>query len=124
MQDSITALTKQLAIVVLNNTATQVADNVEKARAQIDKEKTTAALEQIINELVRDKAELTRIAQAYEQELASQKITKKRTRVYNRKYFAVARQVHPRRSKGDSRTTQFPFISRDTRSDAAPRFQL
>lgn len=77
MQDSITALTKQLAIVVLNNTATQVADNVEKARAQIDKEKTTAALEQIINELVRDKAELTRIAQAYEQELASQKITKK-----------------------------------------------
>ena len=77
MQDSITALTKQLAIVVLNNTATQVADSVEKARAQIDKEKTTAALEQIINELVRDKAELTRIAQAYEQELASQKITKK-----------------------------------------------
>lgn len=77
MQDSITALAKQLAIVVLNNTATQVANNVEKARAHVEKDKTIAALEQIINELVRDKSELTRIAQAYEQELASQKITKK-----------------------------------------------
>lgn len=76
MHDSITALTKQLAIVVLNNTATQVAQSVENARAHTEKDKTIAALEQIINELVRDKSELTRIAQAYEQEFVSQKITK------------------------------------------------
>lgn len=77
MEDPITTLTKHLATVVINNTATIVADRVKTARANKDKDKTIAALEEIINELVSDKSELTRIAQAYEQEFVSQKITEK-----------------------------------------------
>lgn len=77
MVDPISALAKQLTIVALNNTATDVANKVEKARAHTEKDKTIAALEEIINELVGDKSELTRIAQAYEQEFVSQKVTEK-----------------------------------------------
>src|SRR5665811_2546991 len=77
MEDPITALAKQLAAVVISNTATIVADRVRAARANKDKDNTIAALEEIINELVSDKSELTRIAQAYEQEFVSQKITEK-----------------------------------------------
>src|SRR5664279_2615426 len=77
MEDPITALAKQLAAVVVSNTATIVADRVRAARASKDKDNTIAALEEIINEVVSDKSELTRIAQAYEQEFVSQKITEK-----------------------------------------------
>ncbi len=77
MEDPITTLAKQLATVVISNTATIVADRVKTARVNKDKDKTIAALEEIINELVSDKSELTRIAQAYEQEFVSQKITEK-----------------------------------------------
>ena len=80
MEDAITALGQQLANVVISNTATIVADRVNTARANRDKDKTIAALEEIINELVSDKSELTRIAQAYEQEFVSQKITDKELR--------------------------------------------
>ena len=77
MEDPITALAKQLAAVVISNTATIVADRVKAARASKDKDNTIAALEEIINEVVSEKSELTRIAQAYEQEFVSQKITEK-----------------------------------------------
>lgn len=77
MEEPLTALAKQLATVIINNTATIVADRVKTARANKDKDKTIAALEEIINDLVSDKSELTRIAQAYEQEFVSQKITEK-----------------------------------------------
>jgi histidine ammonia-lyase len=77
MEDSISALAKQLSLVALNNTATDVASKVGKARKHHEQDQTIAALEEIINDLVRDKSELTRIAQAYEQEFVSQKITEK-----------------------------------------------
>lgn len=77
MDNPITALATQLATVVLNNTATIVSDRVKTALANKDKDKTIAGLEQIINELVSGKSELIRIAQAYEQEFVSQKITEK-----------------------------------------------
>lgn len=77
MDEPLAALAKQLASVVISNTATVVADRVKTARANKDKDKTIAALEEIINDLVSDKSELTRIAQAYEQEFVSQKITEK-----------------------------------------------
>ncbi len=77
MEEPFSALAKQLATVIISNTATIVADRVKTAHANKDKDKTIAALEEIINELVSDKSELTRIAQAYEQEFVSQKITEK-----------------------------------------------
>jgi len=77
MEDPIISLAKQLATVVISNTATIVADRVKTAHANKDKDKTIAALEELINELVSGKSELTRIAQAYEQEFVSQKITEK-----------------------------------------------
>lgn len=77
MEEPLTTLAKQLTTVIVSNTATIVADRVKTAHANKDKDKTIAALEEIINELVSDKSELTRIAQAYEQEFVSQKITEK-----------------------------------------------
>ena len=77
MEEPLTKLATSLATVIANNTATAIADRVKTARANKDKDKTIAALEEIINSLVSDKSELIRIAQAYEQEFVAQKITEK-----------------------------------------------
>lgn len=73
----IAALATKLAVVVASNTATIVVDRVRTAHANKDKATTITALEEIINDLVSDKSELIRIAQAYEQEFVSQQVTKK-----------------------------------------------
>lgn len=99
LDDPISTLTKQLAIVALNNTATDVANKVEKARAHKEKDKTIAELEEIINELVRDKSELTRIAQAYEQQFVSQKITEKELRYITDNILPLLEKFIPQNQK-------------------------
>lgn len=52
-----------------------IQDKVTSARASRDAEGRAQALEQIVNDLIEDKNELTRIAQAYQQELVAQRLT-------------------------------------------------
>lgn len=77
MEDQAIKLAAALATAVGNNTVNAISDRIKVARANKDKDKTITALEEIINDLQSDKNELIRIAQAYEQEFVSQKITEK-----------------------------------------------
>lgn len=59
------------------NTASYIADKIKTSKAKKNDKETINELEEIIQNLLNDKLEIQRIAQAYEQELLSQKITEK-----------------------------------------------
>ena len=58
------------------NSASIISNKIKASKAKKDNKETINELEEIISDLLADKAEIQRIAQAYEQELVSQKITK------------------------------------------------
>lgn len=113
MEDPITALAKRLAAVVISNSATIVADRVKAARANKVTENTIAALEEIINELVSDKSELTRIAQAYEHEFVSQKITEKELKYITDNVLPLLEQFVPENQKATVEQVK-PLLSVET----------
>lgn len=67
----------RLAEVAFRNAATSVADRIAAVKVKRDDKATMHLLEELVNELVADKAELTRIAQAYQQEVAAKQISPK-----------------------------------------------
>lgn len=70
----ITELSMRLASLALKNTATEISD---KIKASKNDQETIRVLEQIINDLLSDKNKLNLIAQTYEEEFVSQKISDK-----------------------------------------------
>lgn len=75
MDPELTALGLQLANTAVRNSATTVAERISAARTRKRDQETIAELEEIVNELVADKAELIRIAQAYEEEFVTQRLS-------------------------------------------------
>lgn len=75
MDPELTALGLQLANTAVRNSASTVAERISSARTRKRDQETIAELEDIVNELVADKAELIRIAQAYEEEFVTQRLS-------------------------------------------------
>lgn len=75
MDPDLTALGLQLANTAVRNSASTVAERITAARTRKRDQETIAELEEIVNELVADKAELIRIAQAYEEEFVTQRLS-------------------------------------------------
>ena len=75
MDPVLAGLSAQLADVALRNAASTVADRIGASKVRKDEKATIALLEELVNELFADKAELTRIAQAYQQELGAKQIS-------------------------------------------------
>lgn len=71
----ITQMAANLAEVAARNGASIISNKIKTAKTKRDNKETINELEEIISDLLADKAEIQRIAQAYEQELVSQKIT-------------------------------------------------
>lgn len=78
-----------LAEAAARNTASHIADKIRTVKAKKNDKETVAEFEQIVNDLISDKSEIQRIAQAYEQELASQKITKEDIKYITDNLFPV-----------------------------------
>jgi hypothetical protein len=66
----------QLGEVVVRNTAFAIADKIRAVKARRQDQETIAELEGMVNDLVADKSELVRIANAYEDELVAQRLAK------------------------------------------------
>ena len=77
MDPVVATLGTQLAEVAFRNAASSVADRVAAVKVRKDDKATIQLLEELVNELVADKAELTRIAHAYQQEVAAKQISPK-----------------------------------------------
>lgn len=71
-----TQLATNLVEVTARNGASFISNKIRAVKAKKNDKSTINELEEIISDLLTDKAEIQRIAQAYEQELVSQKITK------------------------------------------------
>jgi hypothetical protein len=57
------------------NLASTVTSRIRASKARKEDQETIAELDQIVNDLLADKTELVRIAQAYQQELVAQRIS-------------------------------------------------
>ena len=68
-------LAANLVEATARNSASIISNKIKASKAKKDNKETINELEEIISDLLADKAEIQRIAQAYEQELVSQKIT-------------------------------------------------
>ena len=77
MDNQIEQLATNLIEATARNTAGLIADKIRARKSKKNDKETIAELEEIISNLLSDKSEIQRIAQAYEQELVSQKITEK-----------------------------------------------
>ncbi|WP_104176569.1 hypothetical protein [Cryobacterium sp. Y50] len=69
------ALAISLAGSAIRNTAQGVSDRVKGLRAGNNDSETINGLEQLVNDLISDKNDLTRIAQAYQAELVAQRLS-------------------------------------------------
>lgn len=75
MDPELTQLSLQLANSAVRNSASAVAERISTVRGRKRDQETIAELEEIVNELVADKAELVRIAQSYEEEFVAQRLS-------------------------------------------------
>jgi len=75
LASNVADLATQLAGSAARNTATMIADKISALKVSKSDAERAAALEQIVTELIDDKNELTRIAQAYRHELVAQQLT-------------------------------------------------
>jgi len=69
------AIGVQLAAVAVRNTALAVTEKIRAVKARKEDRETIVELEAIVNDLVTDKIELVRLANAYEDELVAQRLT-------------------------------------------------
>lgn len=70
-------LTTQAATILMQNTASIVAEKVQSIKAKRNDKEAVAELTEIINDLVEKNAQLQSLAQAYKQELVAQQVTEK-----------------------------------------------
>lgn len=75
MDPELRSLGVELAASAVRNTASAVAGRIRAVKAKRQDRDTIAELEEIVNDLIADKNELLRIAQAFEQELVAQRIS-------------------------------------------------
>lgn len=99
MEDQAIKLAAALATAVSNNTVNAISDRIKVARANRDKDRAITALEEIINDLQSDKNELIRIAQAYEQEFVSQKITERELQYITDNVLPLLNKLIPQNQK-------------------------
>ena len=75
IENELIRLAATLTEVAARNGASIISNRITAIKTKKNDKETIAELEEIISDLLNDKAEIQRIAQAYEQELVSQKIT-------------------------------------------------
>ncbi|WP_156503552.1 hypothetical protein [Eikenella longinqua] len=74
MEQQIIELGVRLTETLTKNTASAILAKIQSIKIKKDDKETINQLEEIIQDLIADKNELTQIAQAYQQEIAAQKI--------------------------------------------------
>lgn len=95
----IAQLSASLIEVTARNGASIVSDKIRTAKANKVHKETISELEEIIYDLLNDKAEIQRIAQAYEQELVAQKITKDDIKYITNNLLPILSDLIPEESR-------------------------
>ncbi len=82
-----------LSEAAVRNAAAAVADRISTAKARKRDKETIAALEDIVNELLADKSELVRIAQAFDDELVAQRLSAEDVNFITENLLPLIRQL-------------------------------
>jgi len=106
MDQELQALTVRLAESVVRNTATTIADRIGVLRTKRRNEETIAELEEIVNDLISDKGELVRIAQAFQEELVAQQISSDDVQYITDNIVPVIRKLAESGTPGTGAATQ------------------
>lgn len=88
-------LAADLAGVAVRNTASIVTSKISTIKAKKNDKEAISKLEEIILELISDKAEVERIAKSYQQELVSQRITEKEIEYITNNLFPILNNFIP-----------------------------
>src|SRR5260221_6340944 len=95
----------RLGETVVRNTAGAIASRIQTLKAKKNDRETINELEEIIYSLIDDKSELGRIAQAYEQELVAQQISKKDIEYITERFIPVLKDLINQTSGGENTAT-------------------
>mgnify|MGYP001497645263 FL=1 len=109
----IAQLAVNLAEVVTRNTASLITNKIAEIKAKKNDKETIGELEEIISELLSDKAEIQRIAQSYEQELVSQRITEKDIKYITDNLIPIINEFIPSDKKDELNQIK-PLLSVET----------
>ncbi|MDE0066257.1 MAG: hypothetical protein OXN44_05200 [Acidimicrobiaceae bacterium] len=93
MDPTLQDLSASLSEVALRNAAAAVTSKISATKAKRHDKATIAALEDIINELLADKSELIRIAQAFEDQLVAQRLSSDDVEFITKNLLPVLRQL-------------------------------
>ncbi|MEB0306262.1 hypothetical protein QN345_13210 [Cryobacterium sp. 10I1] len=109
----------RLAESLARNTATAIDDKVRALLTARKNDQIVAGLEEIISDLVADKSELTRIAQAYQEELIAQRLTDQDVRYITDTIMPMLRKLAQNSGEGgEGQLAQIdafaPLLSVDT----------
>lgn len=107
----------RLAESLARNTATAIDDKIRALLAGRKQDQIIAGLQEIIHDLVADKADLTRIAQAYQEELVAQRITDQDVQYITDTIIPTLRQMAAKSDDGEGVLEQIdafaPLLSVD-----------
>ncbi len=95
----------RLGETVVRNTAGAIASRIQTLTAKKNDREPINELEEIIYSLIGDKSELGRIAQAYEQELVAQQISKKDIEYITERFIPVLKDLINQTSGGENTAT-------------------
>ena len=109
----IAQLAVSLAEVATRNTASLITNKIAAIKAKKNDKETISELEEIISELLSDKAEIQRIAQSYEQELVSQRITEKDIKYITDNLIPIINEFIPSDKKDELNQIK-PLLSVET----------
>ena len=96
----------RLAESLARNSATAIDDKVRALLAARKNDQIIAGLQEIISDLVADKSELTRIAQAYQEELVAQRLTDQDVQYITDTILPMLRQLAQKLGRKWRRTTE------------------
>lgn len=96
VSDEVLKAGADLATIALKNTVTLIDDRIRAMKTKKDLAKQNTELQEIINDLLGDKAALLRVAQIYEQELTSQKITDEDIEYITKNIFPILENSMPK----------------------------
>jgi len=119
MDPELQALGLQLAEASIKNTARAVSERITAIKAKKRDQETIAELEQIVGDLITDKSEALRIAQAFQEELVAQRLSDEDVEYVTGQLFPVLAKLFESGVVGSADTTQLmevmkPLLSKET----------
>ena len=114
LDNTIVELGTQLGILAANNTASTIYNKISVLKLKKADEKTIAEYEEIINDLITEKQELIRIANAYKQQYENINISDEDMEYLHNTLRIVLESTSPDGKTDENLSVALAFLNKDT----------